>query len=190
MPDLSSALSSTVDAIVTGVPTGLGIYVAVIAIVRLFGQRSLAKLSSFDFPVTVAVGAIVGRTAMVHTSLAGGVVALVTLFVAQACFGWLRNRTLWFRPVVERRPVLLVSDGRIRPEGMREAHVAREDVMEKLRQAGVGSIDEVRAMVMERSGATSVITGRLDGALLEGVCGAEEVGEGGVPHGKHTRLGA
>ena len=38
------------------------VYVSVIALTRLAGVRSLAKMSSFDFAATVAVGSTVAST--------------------------------------------------------------------------------------------------------------------------------
>ena len=42
----------------------VGVYVAVIALTRLSGVRSLAKMSSFDVAATVAVGSAVASTAL------------------------------------------------------------------------------------------------------------------------------
>lgn len=40
------------------------IYLALIVYVRVVGQRSLAAMSSFDFGVAVALGAVIGRTVL------------------------------------------------------------------------------------------------------------------------------
>lgn len=44
------------------VPTTVGIYVTVLVATRLVGLRSLAKLSSFDFAATVAVGTLLATS--------------------------------------------------------------------------------------------------------------------------------
>lgn len=50
---------------------------------RLAERRTLAQLSAFDFAVTIAVGAIIGRTATsADTSFATGAVALLTVLLA------------------------------------------------------------------------------------------------------------
>lgn len=51
-------------------------YLAVIAATRIVGLRSLAELSAFDLAMTVAVGAVVGRVALVDPSVGTGIVVL------------------------------------------------------------------------------------------------------------------
>ena len=61
--------------------------VAVVGL-RLSERRVVAQLNVFDFVVTVAVGAIVGRTATSSTeSFATGAVALITLLLAHRLRG-------------------------------------------------------------------------------------------------------
>lgn len=152
-------LSFSATELAVAAMSGVGIYVVVIVMTRAFGQRSLSSLSTFDFPVTVAVGAIVGRTALVHTSLAGGAVALVLLFSAQALVTKLRNRFQLF-DFVENRPTLLVSHGRIDHDVLRACRLVETDLAEVLRGRGVGSLKDVHALVLERDGSFSVITER------------------------------
>lgn len=50
---------------------------------RIGERRTFAQLSPFDFAVSVALGALIGRTAASHTtSFATGAVALIALLVA------------------------------------------------------------------------------------------------------------
>jgi hypothetical protein len=57
-------------------------------------RRTLAQLSAFDFAVAVAIGAIIGRGAIVSdTSFATSAVALVTFLVAHRVVAILRRRS-------------------------------------------------------------------------------------------------
>ena len=161
-----------------GVVSGLGIYIAVLLVTRLLGQRSLSTMSSYDFPVTVAIGAIVGRTALAKTSLLGGIVALVTLFLAQSGVSWLRNHGLM--RILDEEPILLMAGPRVLHDNLRRARLSDADLLEKLRMNGVTQLDQVRFAVMERSGGISVVTGDdpVDDELLEHVIGAEELAVG------------
>jgi uncharacterized membrane protein YcaP (DUF421 family) len=59
--------------------------------------------------------------------------------------------------LVSKRPVLLVSDGKVLRDHLRSAHLLEEEVRQKLRLAGVGSLAEVQCAVLERNGSISVI---------------------------------
>ena len=73
-------------------------YVTALVGLRVAHRRTLAQWTAIDFAAAVAVGAIVGRTAVASTQpLVVGVVALLTILVAHAAvtFGrylpWLAN---------------------------------------------------------------------------------------------------
>ena len=138
------------------------IYVTFMVVVRLVGQRSLASMSSFDFACVVALGAVLGRTALLERpTLAAGVVALVTFIVLQGLLGILR-RDRRFDRWINRAPVLLVHEGRLLGHNMDRAHVVEDEIRQKLRLAGVRRLDEVQCVVLERNGAVSVVRRGVD----------------------------
>jgi uncharacterized membrane protein YcaP (DUF421 family) len=139
------------------VVTTVGMYVALVLLVRVVGQRSLATMSGFDVGCVVALGAVVGRTALLQTpTLAVGVVALLSLFGMQAALGQLRTRRRFDR-WVNRAPVLLVRDGRVLEDDLRRSHVSEDELRQRLRLAGVRRLDDVLCVVLERNGAMSVL---------------------------------
>ena len=153
------------------------IYLVLVLLVRLIGQRSLATMSSFDVGCVVALGAVVGRTVLLETpTLVIGLVALVSLFAMQGSLSRLRQHRRFDR-WVNRPPVLLMTGARPLRDNMRRAHVAEDELRQRLRLAGVRRLDEVHCVVLERNGAVSVIRrgDDVDPWLLADV----EPGEGG-----------
>ena len=139
------------------VASTVGIYVAFVFLVRIMGQRSLAAVAAFDLAVVVAVGSLIARTSLLREpTLANGVVALVTLFSLQAVIAWLR-RFPAVNHLVSRRPVLLVLNGKVLHDNLRNAHLLEEELRQKLRLAGVGSLAMVQCAALERNGSISVI---------------------------------
>lgn len=150
----------------------VGIYATVILLTRIAGQRSLAAFSTFDFAVTVAVGAMIARVTLVRTSLLAGVIGLSALFLLQRLVGMLRRHGGLGR-VIDNRPMLLLWEGRVLDENLDRAHIDRDSLHEQLRLAGVSNVRDAQAVVMERSGEMSVIVGEepVGRDLLEGVAG-------------------
>lgn len=149
-----------------------GIYATVIAYSRLSGLRSFSRMSTFDYAMTVAVGAIVGRVILVRTTLLAGVVGLGALFLLQRGVSALRRHTR-FGTFVDNQPILLMAGPEMLHEHLELAHLTEDDVREKLRLAGVHRFEDVRAVVMERSGDISVVAGRdgVDADLFRDVLG-------------------
>ena len=147
------------------------VYIAVIALTRLAGPRSLAKMSSFDFAATVAIGSTVASTALASTPLVNGVAALVMLYGLQYFIATLRRRNT-LRGTADNRPMLLLVDGRVLEGNLQHVRVSREELWSRLRLSGVRRLEEVRAVVLETTGDMSVLTGDQGAwnvALLEGI---------------------
>lgn len=145
----------------------------VIAIIRLNGLRSLSKMSSFDFAVTVAIGSIMASTVATSTPVANGALAVAALLIVQAVIARLR-RADRFESVVDNTPSLLMRDGEFMDAALARSRVTRSDVIAKLREANVLELTEVRAVILETTGDISVLHGEapVDDVLLEGVRGA------------------
>jgi len=143
---------------------------AVIATIRVIGLRSLSKMSSFDFAVTVAIGSITASTVASGTPVADGVVAVAALLSVQAVIAVLRRRASFGR-VVDNTPVLLMREGAMIDPAMSRCRVTEDDVLAKLREANVLELSSVRAVVLETTGDISVLhgTGPVDALLLEHV---------------------
>lgn len=150
--------------------------VAVVVIIRIVGLRSLSKMSSFDFAVTISIGSILGSAVASTTAVSEGALAVGSLLAVQWVIAQFRRRSFGSR-LVDNRPVLLMRDGEFLPDGLDHARVTRSDVFEKLRLAGVHGLDEVRAVVLETTGDVSVVTGTrpLDPELWDNVRHTDDV---------------
>src|SRR3954465_1592777 len=78
-------------------------YVTALVALRLGERRTLAQWTIIDFATAVAMGAIIGRTAVAGTqSYLTGAVALVTLVVIHRCASVLRFNPI-FNKLVDHR---------------------------------------------------------------------------------------
>jgi len=141
----------------TVVVSTIGIYLTFLVLIRIVGQRALATMSSFDFAAAVALGAVMGRVILGYTpTLLAGVIGLSTLFTLQAIFGIVR-RNPRADTVLSNLPLMLMTGGRLLDENLRKAHIVENELREKLRLAGVRRYDDVALVILERTGAISVL---------------------------------
>jgi uncharacterized membrane protein YcaP (DUF421 family) len=125
---------------------------------RVAHRRTLAQWTAIDFAAAVAVGAIVGRTAIARDqSYLEGAVALVTILVAHALATYARFRR-WPAKLVDHRVRVLVDHGRIRPDQLRVCGVTRHDLVAQLRQRGIFDLSAVRYVLYEAKGDLTVVT--------------------------------
>lgn len=135
----------------------IGIYLLLLILIRVLGQRSVANLSSFDFGAVVAVGAVLGRTALLQRpTLASGVIALTTLFIMQGVLGLFGRRRRIDR-LVNRPPVLLMAGSELLTDNLQRTHIVEDELRQVLRLAGIRQLSEVSSVILERNGRVSVI---------------------------------
>lgn len=169
--DLPGRLGIDATHAIAVVLSAVGIYLAFLVFVRIFGQRVLSGMSTFDVVVTVMLGAVAGRVVLGHPpTLAAGVLGLGTLFALEAGFGRIRSGVRG-ASVMNARAVLLMAGDRVLEDNMRRAHVVEAELFGALRKVGVRSLDEIACVVFEPSGTISVLRrgAPVDPRLLEGV---------------------
>lgn len=132
-------------------------YAVALVGLRVAHRRTLAQWTATDFAAAVAVGAIIGRTAIAQTqSLWVGVVALVTILLVHGVVTYAR---FWspFRSVSDHRVRVLVHDGQMNRRGLLLAGVPEEDLYAELRLQGVFALEEVRFVLYESKGGLTVV---------------------------------
>lgn len=155
------------------VVSAVGVYAAILVLSRVFGQRQFASSTSYDLALNFAMGSLIGRTVLVRVSLLNAVVALCTMFLLHAGATWLHHRVGVVHEIMQNRPVLLVDDGELVDGALRRTGTSRVEVFQALRLQGMGSLDDVAAVILERNGQFSVISRsqRLDAELFAEVVG-------------------
>lgn len=157
------------------VVSALGLYVALLVLIRINGLRSLTKMSSVDFVTTVAIGSLLAGVLLSdRPSMGQGIVTLAVVFVMQGGFAWLRRHI--DVSLVENEPILLMEGSEILDDNLASARVTRDDLFAKLREANVLNLDQVQAVVLESTGDVAVLHGEaedFDPVVLRGVSDAD-----------------
>ncbi len=147
-------------------------YLVLTAVLRTVGQRLYANRSGTGLAVVLVLGAVTGRAMLgPRPTLMVGLAALGSLVVMERFFGTARRSGL----IGHRRAVVLFAQGSLVHDQMHRYHVTESMLRQRLRTAGVGSLDDIRGIVLETDGTMSVIRQgkEFDPRLLTGVRGAE-----------------
>ncbi|TYC99150.1 DUF421 domain-containing protein [Arthrobacter echini] len=155
----------------------VGLYLLMLTLIRVMGQRTMARLSNFDLAAAVALGAVIGRAILGYTpTLVAGALGVITLLVLQAVTGQLRRFPKGLNAVSNRAYVLMAGE-RIVMANLRRTHVAEHEITARLRLAGIRSWSEVACVILELTGEISVLRRGMpiERGMLEDVVGAELV---------------
>jgi uncharacterized membrane protein YcaP (DUF421 family) len=133
-------------------------YAALVVLLRVSGKRTLARLNSFDFIITVTIGASFGRVLTARgTSLAEAVAAFAALVTLQYVVTSVQVRSPRFARLLTAPPTLLYYQGQFLHGAMRAHRVTEAELEAVARLKGLGSLQEAEALVMESDGRFAVV---------------------------------
>jgi uncharacterized membrane protein YcaP (DUF421 family) len=134
------------------------VYAAVLLGLRLAGKRELGQMTPFDVVVILLIANAV-QNAMVgpDTSVTGGLIAAGVLILGNYGLAQARERLPWLRRAVEGTPTLLINDGKLVSQHLRQEGLDEDEVLMAIREHGVADVKEVRMAVLETDGSISIV---------------------------------
>lgn len=133
-------------------------YAGVVCLLRLSGRRTLSKMNAFDLIVTVALGSTLATILLNrNVTLTEGMLAFALLIGLQFVVTWTSVRVRWVRRLVTGEPALLFYQGEFLPRALRSARVTEDEVRASIRSAGLLSLRDIEAVVLETDGSFSVV---------------------------------
>src|SRR4051794_30203363 len=154
---MSDWFAGQADQLGEVVGKALLMYAIALVGLRVAHRRTLSQWTAIDFAAAVAMGAIIGRTAIAEgQSVAVGAAALVTILAAHYLVAVGRFHPLVAR-LVDHRLRVLVDHGRLRPGQLRRCGLTEAEVLAQLRQHGVASIGELRYVLYETKGELTIV---------------------------------
>ncbi|MBD3580932.1 DUF421 domain-containing protein [Flavobacterium sp. D33] len=131
-----------------------------VAALRVFGRKELSQLSTFDVILILLISnavqnAMVGR----NTSLAGGLVAAVALFVLNYIFKKAAGNFSFFRKLLRDKPEILIHDGVPDFRTLSKLDISHDELKEAMREHGVEHYSDVKLAIFESDGNISIISG-------------------------------
>jgi len=133
-------------------------YIAVLLVLRVSGKRTLSKMNSFDFIVTIALGSVLANILTSQdVALLDGILSFSLLVALQFIASWLSVRSDFFNSLVKSSPKLLYYKGRFDEIAMKKERVPKIEILQAVRSDGDASIEDVLAVVLETDGSFSII---------------------------------
>ncbi|MCM3610097.1 DUF421 domain-containing protein [Planococcus sp. MERTA32b] len=150
----------TWDSFTRIVTVGFLAYIGLVFFLRISGKRTLTKLNAFDLVVTVALGSTLATILLnSQISLLEGLTAFALLIGGQYVITYLAVRSKSFNKFIKSEPRLLYLNGQFLEDTMQKERINRVEILQAIRNQGKGSLEEVKAVVLETDGSMSVIQG-------------------------------
>jgi uncharacterized membrane protein YcaP (DUF421 family) len=137
----------------------LVMYGFLLMLFRIAGQRSIAKITTFDFVLLLVIGeattnALIGEDYSMTTAF----LVIVTIVAADIALSLAKRKWKRVDMLLDSMPVVIVDDGKPLRDRMARERVDEDDIMTAAREAhGLMRMDEIRYAVLERNGAISIV---------------------------------
>lgn len=137
---------------------GSAMYWFLFFIFRFLVRRDVGSVGVADILILVIV-ADAAQNAMSgeYTSVTDGFVLVGTLIFWNVFLDRLSFRYRWFRRFATAPPLCIVLDGKLLRRNMRKEYITDEELWAQLRQEGIESLDEMKAVYLETDGQFSVV---------------------------------
>lgn len=125
--------------------------------IRISGKRTLAKLTAFDFVVTITLGSTLSSMILAKVTLAEGAVALAIIISLQYLFAWSAMKSKALEKVINSSPTMVFYRGEFLKGAMKKEVLTHEEIYAEIRKYRMLDVDQVEAVVMELNGELTVI---------------------------------
>jgi uncharacterized membrane protein YcaP (DUF421 family) len=134
------------------------VYLALLAVLRVFGKREVGQFTLFDLVVILLVANAV-QPAMTGAdySLLGGLIIIATLMGVDRTIALARARIPFIRRLLESTPTVIARDGEWLQKALDHEDVTIDDAEMALREHGIESVKDVSLAVLEADGSISVV---------------------------------
>ena len=141
----------------------VSVYFFMIIALRIFGKKQLSQLNTADVILILLISNSV-QNAMVgnNTSLYGGIVAALALFVINFAFKKIMSKSDFIKNLVQDKPEILIHNGRIEFETIAKLGITNDELQEAMREHGVEKYKDVKLSMFEIDGSISIISGDKD----------------------------
>ncbi|HEX2849866.1 MAG TPA: YetF domain-containing protein [Acidimicrobiales bacterium] len=147
-------------------------------VMRGVGKRRLSEMTGFELILLILMGDLVqqGLTqddrSVTGAFLAVGTIAFWVWLLGFVGFKWPASRN-----VIEGVPVVVVRDGRVLAEALRNEELPLEELLQGARKQGIQSLDDVAYAILEPDGTLSFLRAPTPGDEPRG--GGEQRPKGG-----------
>jgi len=132
-------------------------FVLVFLFLKITGRRGVRQMSLFEVLIILTLGSAAGDVAFYDdVPMLPVLVVFITLALLYRLVMWLMSHSEKLEDLLEGKPVLIVDDGELAWNKLREANLTEFEFFMELRLNGVEQLGQVRLAIMETNGQLSV----------------------------------
>lgn len=135
----------------------IALYSVLIAVIRLMGKRQIGQMEASEFVVTMLVANLAAIPMQDGgIPLFSGFVPIITVLGMELVLSYLSLRSIRLRKFLCGKPVILIENGKILQQNLRNTRVNLDELTGLLREKDVLDLQTVQYAILETNGNLSV----------------------------------
>lgn len=134
------------------------LYALVFIVMRLMGKRQIGELQPFELAVALMISALAAVSMEdISIPLINSIIPIILIMSMQIIVSIISLKFKKTRPVICGKPSVVIKNGRIVQQELKNLRINLHDLLEQLRIAGYFNIADVEFAIMETNGNISVL---------------------------------
>jgi uncharacterized membrane protein YcaP (DUF421 family) len=137
----------------------LMLYFLILFMMKIMGKRQIGQLQPFEL-VVVLIFSELASSAMDNTAspILNSIIPIIVIAIIQVALAIINLKNEKLRDYICGKPSIVISQGKIMEEEMRNLRMNINDLQEQLRSKGFFDISEIEFAIMETNGQISVMS--------------------------------
>ncbi len=132
-------------------------YLFIILVFRLMGKREIGQLSIQDLVISIIMSELVAMSIENRQdSMFLTIIPVAILVILEMFFSYLSLKSNKFRNILEGKPSLIISQGKINFSEMVKERYTLDDLLLELRTKGIKNIEDIEYAILESDGRLSI----------------------------------
>lgn len=137
---------------------GILIYFLGLILSKLIGIKIISQMNFFDFIMGVSIGSMIAKIIIDKNHVIfSGIIALIIFTLLTIGTSYLNLKSYTARRIINAKTLILIENGRIIDKNMKRLRITINELMMKLREKDVFSLEDVQFAIMESNGQLSVL---------------------------------
>ena len=134
-------------------------YFFLLVVFRIAGRRTLGEMSAFELVILLIISETTQQALLdSDPSMTNAGLAILTLITAALAMSLLKQRWPGIQTLAEGRPIMLIENGELKAEALKEARIGTDEIMVAARSnQGLERMSQIKYAVLETGGGISII---------------------------------
>jgi uncharacterized membrane protein YcaP (DUF421 family) len=134
-------------------------YFFLLVVFRIAGRRTLGEMSAFELVILLIISETTQQALLdSDPSMTNAGLAILTLITAALAMSLLKQRWPGIQTLAEGRPIILIENGELKAEALKEARIGTDEIMVAARSnQGLERMSQIKYAVLETGGGISII---------------------------------